>query len=197
MLIVEKKRVYYHQSGLTTPHLPRGARAEERHHNTHGRSLEIIDPRIPATAGTKPAGFASTRQPLLAPNAKQRREVLGWHERGARGGCAHFTNTRFRITIDPRIPAMPGRRTPGFHLPGRHRMMGELNFTKEPLVRRSSASCAYFFLHMTDSFDWHKGGGSKGPRKQRRNTGTRAALIVSINRATTTPALAARLRASA
>ena len=44
-------------------------------------------------------------------------------ERGVargRGGCALFVNGHNRMTIDPRIPAMPGRNTSGSHQPGRH-----------------------------------------------------------------------------
>ena len=31
-----------------------------------------------------------------------------------------FMHGRSRMTIDPRIPTMPGRSTPGFHQSGRH-----------------------------------------------------------------------------
>ena len=37
-----------------------------------------------------------------------------------RGVCAQFVHGRSRMTIDPRIPTMPGRSTSGFHRPGRH-----------------------------------------------------------------------------
>ena len=37
-----------------------------------------------------------------------------------RGGCTQFVHGRSRMTIDPRIPSMPGRSTSGFHQPGRH-----------------------------------------------------------------------------
>ena len=33
-------------------------------------------------------------------------------------------NGRSLMTIDPRIPTMPGRSTSGFHRPGRHRLGG-------------------------------------------------------------------------
>ena len=60
---------------------------------------------------------------------------------------------RSRMTIDPRIPTMPGRSTSGFHLPGRHclhqarsavrswasRMKGELRSTKNRF--RGGLSC--------------------------------------------------------
>ena len=36
------------------------------------------------------------------------------------GGCTQFVHGRSRMTIDPRIPTMPGRSTSGFHQPGRH-----------------------------------------------------------------------------
>ena len=36
------------------------------------------------------------------------------------GGCTQFVNGCSRMTIDPRISALPGRRTSGFHQPGRH-----------------------------------------------------------------------------
>ena len=36
------------------------------------------------------------------------------------GGCTQFVHGRSRMTIDPRIPTMPGRSMSGFHQPGRH-----------------------------------------------------------------------------
>ena len=36
------------------------------------------------------------------------------------GVCAQFVHGRSRMTIDPRIPTMPGRSTSGFHQPDRH-----------------------------------------------------------------------------
>ena len=36
------------------------------------------------------------------------------------GGVTQFVHGRSRMTIDPRIPTMPGRSTSGFHQPGRH-----------------------------------------------------------------------------
>ena len=39
---------------------------------------------------------------------------------GGGGGRTKFVHGRSRITIDPRIPTMSGRRTSGFHQPGRH-----------------------------------------------------------------------------
>ena len=39
-----------------------------------------------------------------------------------RGGCTHVMHGRSRMTVDTRIPAMPGRSTSGFHRPGRHRL---------------------------------------------------------------------------
>ena len=61
-----------------------------------------------------------------------------------RGGCTQFVHSRSRMTIDPRIPTLPGRSTSGFHQPGRHclhqarsavrysasRMKGELHPSK-------------------------------------------------------------------
>ena len=52
-------------------------------------------------------------------------ETTGVHPPGERGGgggigCAQFVHGRSRMTIDPRIPTMPGRSTPGFHQPGIH-----------------------------------------------------------------------------
>ena len=44
--------------------------------------------------------------------------------RGARGGGAiDIMHGRSRITIDPRIPTIPGRSTSGFHRPNRHRLL--------------------------------------------------------------------------
>ena len=43
-------------------------------------------------------------------------------KRGKRGGgLLIMMHGRSRMTIDPRIPTMPGRSTSGFHRPGRHR----------------------------------------------------------------------------
>ena len=61
--------------------------------------------------------------------------------------CTHVMHGPSRMTIDPRIPTMPGRSTSGFHRPGRHclhqarsavrcsasRMKGELHPTKSRL----------------------------------------------------------------
>ena len=52
-------------------------------------------------------------QQLLAGDGEQR-ERRGW------GGCTLFVHGRSRVTIDPRIPTMPGRRMSGVHQPGRH-----------------------------------------------------------------------------
>ena len=38
------------------------------------------------------------------------------------GGGTQFVHGRSRMTIDPRIPTMPGRSTSGFHQPGTHRL---------------------------------------------------------------------------
>ena len=60
------------------------------------------------------------------------------------GECTHVMHGRSRMTVDPRIPTIPGRSTSGFHRPGRHclhqtrsavrcwasRMNGELHPTK-------------------------------------------------------------------
>ena len=37
-------------------------------------------------------------------------------------GGAHFTHSRSCMTIDPRIPTVPGRSMSGFHRAGRHRV---------------------------------------------------------------------------
>ena len=39
---------------------------------------------------------------------------------GGGGGGTQFVHGRSRMTIDARIPTMPGRSTSGFHQPGRH-----------------------------------------------------------------------------
>ena len=38
--------------------------------------------------------------------------------RGGGGGDTQVVHCRSRVTTDPRIPAMPGRSTSGFHQPG-------------------------------------------------------------------------------
>ena len=53
-------------------------------------------------------------------------------------GVLSFVHGRSRMTIDPRIPAMPGRGTSGFRQPGSH------CFTKRESAVRCSAS------HMKD-----------------------------------------------
>ena len=50
----------------------------------------------------------------------------GWRE-GGKGrnyySVLRIIHGRRRMTIDPRIPTMPGRSTSGFHRPGRHRKL--------------------------------------------------------------------------
>ena len=41
---------------------------------------------------------------------------------GEEEGGTQFAYGRSRMTIDPRIPTMPGRGTSGFHQLGRHRL---------------------------------------------------------------------------
>ena len=43
----------------------------------------------------------------------------GRERRRGGGGCTQFVHGRSRMTIDLRIPTMPGRSTSGFHQPGR------------------------------------------------------------------------------
>ena len=38
------------------------------------------------------------------------------------GWCTHVMHGHSRMTVDPRIPTMPGRNTSGFSRPGRHRL---------------------------------------------------------------------------
>ena len=54
--------------------------------------------------------------------ARQERRGGGrWRKEGeseggkGRGGCTQFVHGHSRMTIDPRIPTIPGRRTLGFH----------------------------------------------------------------------------------
>ena len=44
----------------------------------------------------------------------------GGRVNGAGGVYSIFMHVRSRMTIDPRIPTMPGRSTSSFHQPGRH-----------------------------------------------------------------------------
>ena len=71
------------------------------------------------------------------------------------GGCTQFVPGCSRMTIDPRIPSMPGRSTSGFHQPGRHclhqarstvrcsasRMKGERHPCKNKLRQGGHVSC--------------------------------------------------------
>ena len=75
-----------------------------------------------------------------------------------RGGVLIFMRGCSRMTIDPRIPAMPGRSTSSFHQPGRHclhqarsavrswasRMQGELHqgYGRSPISRCISQTVA-------------------------------------------------------
>ena len=73
----------------------------------------------------------------------RRVQALRWGPIGG-GGYTQFVHGRSRMTIDPRIPTIPGRSTSGFHQPGRHclhqarsavrcsasRMKGELHPSK-------------------------------------------------------------------
>ena len=63
---------------------------------------------------------------------------------GWRGGI-HFVHGRSRMTMDPRIPSMPGRSTSGFHPPGRHCLNHCLNQARSAV--RCSASCMKGELH--------------------------------------------------
>ena len=78
------------------------------------------------------------------------------------GGGVYSVHGRSRMAIDSRIPTMPGRRTSGFHQPGRHCLHqarsavrcsvssikgGWTASFQEPLVRRTSAPCAYFLTY--------------------------------------------------
>ena len=80
-------------------------------------------------------------------------------------GCTHAMRGRSRVSMDPRIPIMPGRSTSGYRRPGRHclhqarsavrcwasRMKGELH-PKNRFLRRT-------FLHM----ECVRGGGFLAP----------------------------------
>ena len=67
---------------------------------------------------------------------------------------------RSRMTIDPRIPTMPGQSTPDFHRPGSHC----LHQARSPLSIRQIAwrvgcillrtACETGFLHVNDSVRW-------------------------------------------
>ena len=87
---------------------------------------------------------------------------------GGRGWCTHVMHGRSRVTIDPRVPIMPGRSTSGFHRPGRHclhqarsrQVLGESHEGRaasfqEPLLRQT-------FFHVDGSvqqIEEERGGG--------------------------------------
>ena len=90
--------------------------------------------------------FGPTVTPLSILEIKglaQREGTQNTRERGE-GGRTQFVHGRSRMTIDPRIPTMPGRSMSGFHQLGRHylhqarcdvrcsasRMKGELHPSK-------------------------------------------------------------------
>ena len=55
---------------------------------------------------------------LISSSNTSRSSLTTSHSGGER--CTHVTHGRSRMTIDPRIPTMPGQRTSGFHRPGKH-----------------------------------------------------------------------------
>ena len=77
---------------------------------------------------------------FLRKNPSGGKNIAGWEG----GGCTQFVHGRSLMTINPRIPTMPGRSASGFHQPARHclhqarsavrcsatRMMGELHPSK-------------------------------------------------------------------
>ena len=84
-----------------TLHL-RGGRGGEGgwcNHTTHGYCPVGHGPSHPRKAETEDTGFSPTREALLAASE------------GREGGCTQFVHGRSRMTIDPRIPTMPGRST--------------------------------------------------------------------------------------
>ena len=88
----------------------------------------IIDRRIPTMPARSTSCFSPTRQPCYGRRGSVfGLSVIGCYARVTAllrygGGCTHFMHSRSRVSIDRRVPAMPGRRTPGFHRPGRHRV---------------------------------------------------------------------------
>ena len=101
------------------------------------------------------------------------------------GGGTQFVDGRSRMTVDPRIPTMPGWSTSDFHQPGRHflhqarsavrcsasRMKGELHPSKNRRKTDVGTLCftwlwmtaliSYFFFwcgHSRDSNDFWVGG---------------------------------------
>ena len=55
-----------------------------------------------------------------AVSVKVRSRGVGWVPGGEGWEGTHVMRGRSRITVDPRIPTMPGRSTSGFYRPGRH-----------------------------------------------------------------------------
>ena len=95
--------------------------------------IHVSPPSAGVTAGeterARPAAATISHQrPELLRLADNRHSVLKSDSdrsaKGARGGegrgCTQFVHCRSRMTIDPPIPAMPGRSTSGFHQSGRH-----------------------------------------------------------------------------
>ena len=76
----------------------------------HGRPASMLaDP----SNGSKTAAYS----PLLKIHRGRRNRKKRSQDRG---GCTQFVHGRSCMTIDPRIPTMPGRSTSGFHQTGRH-----------------------------------------------------------------------------
>ena len=61
---------------------------------------------------------------------------------------------RSRVTIDPRIPIVPGRSTSGFDRPGRHRLHQAQSTVGCSASRmKDELHPARVFLHMDDSIE--------------------------------------------
>ena len=84
--------------------------------------LDWTRPPVPKQGGLARAKLCAEcvlRAVLISGNDSAS-EIGAMHKRGG-GGVLTVMHGRSRMTIDPRIPTMPGRSTSGFHRTGRHR----------------------------------------------------------------------------
>ena len=109
--------------------------------------------------------YGIERTPGDKHHAQERRSWGVCDNEGGGGGCTQFVHGRSRMTIDPRISAMPGRSTSGFHGPGRRclhqapsavrcsasRMKGECILPKTARKKDFGTLCPLSCLWMTAS----------------------------------------------
>ena len=87
--------------------------------NDIARPPAVIDRQQQAKKKRYPGGLAHVVSDVFYRVAANQRQPNLYR---IGGGCTQFVHGHSRMTIDPRIPTMPGRSTSGFQQPGRHRL---------------------------------------------------------------------------